>query len=57
LKTYRTVILLTVSVVGLVVGSVAFVGGLWLYDWRLGIAGAGLLVALGSLLIDDGTRP
>ncbi len=53
MKPSPTVIWLTVSVAGLVIGAVLFFGGLFAYDWRLGVAGVGFTVGLGALMIDD----
>ncbi len=53
----RTVLLVTIQIVLASVGMVAFFGGLFLFDVRVGVAGVGGAVALAALFMDDGTPP
>lgn len=46
---------LVLAVIGLVGGTLLFIVGFWSFDYRLGIAAVGLVVALASLTMDDGT--
>lgn len=42
------------SVVALTVGIVLFIGGAWLFDWRLGVSVVGFGLAVAALVVDDG---
>lgn len=51
----RTAFVVALQVLGAVAGSIVFYGGLFWFDYRVGIAAVGGAVALVALFSDDGT--
>jgi len=51
----RTILVIAFQILGAVVGSIVFFGGLFAFDYRVGIAAVGGVVALAALFTDDRT--